>query len=81
MGDLLKIFLGEIWHVVVYDGMEWVSTVILFRCSGIRISMIFPWDNYMLTQPMPIRHPGSVASFRDILVPKLLNVGGNIKKC
>ena len=56
-------------------------TMDLFRCSGISISRIFPCSNELLTQPTPTRHLGSMASFRDILAPKLLGVKGNIKKC
>ena len=62
------------------DGREPEGTIDLFRCSGISISRIFPCRMCLLTQPTPTRHPGSVASFRGILAPKLLWIKGNIKK-
>ena len=65
---------------IIFEGMEWVPTINLFRCAGISISRIFPCWNQCVTQSTPTRHPGSVVSFRDILVPKLLLVNGNIKK-
>ena len=43
--------------VVVCVGMEQRYIINWFRCSGISISMIFPWSDYCVTQTTQIRHP------------------------
>ena len=57
---------------VVWNGIKPECIMDLFRCSGIRISRIFPWDNWLLTQPTPIRHPWLSGVFSGHPVPKLL---------
>ena len=61
--------------------MSFCTTPLLFvRCSEKELLLIFLIICFNRTQPVQIRHPGSVAPFRDIRVPKLLKEFRKIRK-